>query len=453
MSVEPGELNLEAIREAAVSGDAARAAELVAKSRLEPTELRAVFGGMSTETAAGVLAQISDAAASETLLLLPPEQASAMLAELAPSRAAGLLASLPSDERADLLAVIESPKREAIASELPAPMRSESARLLQYPPDTAGGLMETEMLAHSASSTVRDVIRDLRANQQRYAALGVQYLYIVDEARRLVGVAPTRDLLLAPEDARLDSMARGEPVFVRDTASTQELADLFDTHSFLGVPVVEASGVLLGTVNRGDVTDSEQHQTEEQYRRSQGIVGGEELRSMPVMLRLRRRAAWLGVNLVLSLGGAGIIALRQGALAKALIAAAVLPVISATSGNAAMQAAAVSIRELTLGVLDPGAWRRVLWHEVILASMLALPLGLAIAVLARSWGAPGAIGVAVGTAMAANTLVAVGIGAICPLVLRRRRIDPALASGPISTTIADITGFGLTLTLVSLVEA
>ncbi len=428
----------------------AEAAALYQTADPDPDETRAFFGSLDSATAAAFVSAITDESkAREVLLWLPPEQVGPMIGELDPPVAAALIGQLPSDERADVLASLDDDARTAIQSQLPAEARADAAALLQYPPDTAGGLMETELLKFPTTTTVREAIRDLRSNQERYAQIGVQYIYLIGDNRRLAGVAPLRDLMLAPEDAPLATLIRREPATLRDTDDLHEVANAFDEHTFIALPVVDSNGVLLGVVNRADASESEQHQTEDQYRVSQGIVGGEELRSMPVALRLRRRTAWLGINLLLCLGGAAVIALHQETLAKAIVVAAVLPVVSATSGNAAMQAAAVSIRELTLGIIEPRTWRRVLAHELSLAVLMAIPLGLGVAALARLWGADWTIGAAVGGAMAINALVAIAIGAICPLVLRRFEVDPALASGPIATTMADVSGFALTLTLVA----
>jgi len=434
----------------AMAGPASIASHIVS-SDLDLDATRRVFGRLPRDSAAAVFAAMTDdARAREVLLWLPPEQSGPILSALEPARAAGLVAGLPSDERADLLAAVGHDARATIQSLLPADTQRDAARLLAYAPNTAGGLMETEFLAYPSGESVRSAIRDLRANQQRYAAIGVQYVYLLDEAKRLVGVAPVRDLMLSPEDAMLATLIKRPPASTLDTASLHDVALAFDEHPFLALPVVDGSGVLLGVINRADATQGEQEEAEDDYRVSQGIVGGEELRSMPMGTRVRRRGAWLGVNLVLCLGGAGVIAFFQDTLAKVIVVAAVLPVISATSGNAAMQAAAVSIRELTLGVIDPRAWRRVLMHELVLAALLALPLGGAVALLASLWGAGWMIGAAVGIAMAVNATIAVGIGAVCPLLLRRFNIDPALASGPISTTLADVSGFALTLSLVAI---
>lgn len=428
------------------------AQRLVARSELDPESVRSVFGPLSPESAAEAVAATADPArASDIVLWLPVEHSAAILAELEPAYAGEILARVPSNERADLLQALSAPARDAIRSVLPSTERTEADRLLCYAPDVAGGLMETEFLSYPVHATIRDAIRDLRANQQRYAAINVQYIYIRDDAGRLVGVAPIRDLMLSAEEATLDTLIKRTPAALLDTQPLAEVAAAFDQHPFLALPVVNSSGVMLGVVSRADATEGEQEAAEDDYRVSQGIVGGDELRSMPVGVRVRRRGAWLGVNLLLCLGGAAVIAAHEGTIAKVLVVAAVLPVISATSGNAAMQAAAVTIREMTLGVIDKGAWRRVLLHELGLAALLAVPLGTAVAVLAALWGAGWAIGGVIGLAMALNTAIAVGVGSVCPMALRRFGIDPALASGPICTTLVDVSGFALTLTMLALV--
>lgn len=415
---------------------------------IEPADARHLFGEMSAEEGAGLLEKVDRPRAAEVLLWLSPELAGSLLAGMRPASAAAVLGALPSDERADLLGGIpEGPRRE-IQGLLPELQRSESERLLRYPPDSAGGLMETELMVFPAGTTVGDVLRDIRAHQERYARMGVQYLYIVDSERRLRGVAPIRALVLAPEEAPVESPARAEPVTIRDTARTDEIADAFAEHPFVGLPVVDGQGRLLGAVNRADLREAIQLRAEEQFRLSQGIIGGEELRVMPLGVRFRRRAGWLGVNLVLCLAASAVVAANRETLAKALVVAALLPVISATSGNAAMQAAAVSIRELSLGMIDTREWRRVLANEVGLAGMLAGMLGGAVGLLGMAWGAAPTVAAAAMLAMALNTVLAISIGGVLPLALRRLSIDPALASGPLSTTVADVTGFTLVFTLV-----
>ncbi len=448
---EDATIDVRRLREHLSQERVSTAAAMYVAARPHPDQTRQLFSELTTAEGAALMAALTDETMSRAVLLwLPPDQAASIASEMTTASAARLIGGLPSDERADLLAAMEKRSRAAVHAAMPPEVRADTARLLKYSPDTAGGLMETECLTFPATATARDAIREIRAQQEKFSAIGVQYLYILDEGRRLLGVAPLRDLILAAEESVLASLVKRAPASVREHATMKDLSEAFEQHPFLALPVVSQDGLLLGVVTREDVRAGEHEEAEDDYRVSHGIVGGEELRSMPVGIRLRRRSMWLGVNLVLCLGGAAVIALHQDTLARALVVVAVLPVISATSGNAAMQAAAVSIRELTLGIIEPKSWRRVLVHELTLAVLVSAPLGVAVALLAAMWRAPMAIGVAVGVAMALNTLIAIGVGCVCPLLLRCLRVDPALASGPISTTLADVSGFALTLWLVSI---
>lgn len=415
----------------------------------DPSDARRIFAEAPPESIDELFTAASGVDAGRLLLWLVPQQAADLVARLPAKHAAAIIASLPSDERTDLLAALDPATQDAIELEMTAPQREEAARLMEFAPDSAGGLMETEYLAFPASALVQDAIRDIRTNQGRYAAFNIQYVYVIDRGGVLAGLVPVRDLLLAREEQPLAAIARGGTgiVMARADTSADDLADLFAQYGFLGLPVVDAQNRLLGVVNRADLLDRIEERTAEQFRRSQGIVGGEELRTMGVMRRTTRRLQWLGVNMVLCFGGAAVVALNQKTLADAIVLAAFLPVISAMSGNAAMQSATVTMRELTLGVIVPGSWRAVLVKESSLALTVGVLLGAGLGAVASLWGASWRIGVVVGGAMTVNTIMAVWLGSVVPLLLKRYRADPALASGPISTTLTDISGFSLTLLL------
>ena len=190
-------------------------------------------------------------------------------------------------------------------------------------------------------------------------------------------------------------------------------------------------------------------EADEVYRQSQGIVGGEELRSMSLGLRSRRRLAWLSVNIVLNVIAASVIAFHQETLEAVIALAVFLPIISDMSGCSGNQAVAVSMRELTLGVTRPRDLLHVLWKETAVGIVNGIALGLLIGIVAYIWKGNVWLGGVVGVALMANTVVAVCIGGSVPLILKGFRLDPALASGPILTTITDMCGFLLVLTLAS----
>jgi magnesium transporter len=171
---------------------------------------------------------------------------------------------------------------------------------------------------------------------------------------------------------------------------------------------------------------------------------------MPFLLRSRRRLAWLTINIGLNLIAASVIAAYQETLSAVIALAIFLPIISDMSGCSGNQAVAVSIRELTLGLVRPGEILRVLGKEIAVGVTNGVVLGAVIAAIAWGWQANPWLGAVVGAALAVNTVVAVVVGGTLPLVLERLRVDPALASGPVLTTLTDMCGFFLVLSLATL---
>jgi magnesium transporter len=206
-------------------------------------------------------------------------------------------------------------------------------------------------------------------------------------------------------------------------------------------------------IRRKNILEAENERTVQEHLQSQGIVGGDELRTMPVLLRSRRRLSWLSVNIFLNLIAASVIAFYQDTLSSVIALAVFLPIISDMSGCTGNQAVAVSMRELSLGIVKPGEILRVWFQEIKLGLINGLVLGLLIGLTAFLWKGNIYLGLIVGGALAINTLVAVSIGGTVPVILKKMNIDPALASGPILTTVTDMIGFLLALGFATLALA
>ncbi len=169
------------------------------------------------------------------------------------------------------------------------------------------------------------------------------------------------------------------------------------------------------------------------------------MRTLPLPVRAFRRLSWLSINIVLNVIAASVIALYQETLAAVIALAVFLPIISDMSGCSGNQAVAVSLRELTLGLVRPYELLRVLLKEAAVGVINGLLLGLLLGAVAWAWKGNLYLGLVVGGALAVNTLVAVMLGGMIPLILRGMKMDPALASGPILTTVTDMFGFFLAL--------
>jgi magnesium transporter len=182
-----------------------------------------------------------------------------------------------------------------------------------------------------------------------------------------------------------------------------------------------------------------------------GIVGGDELRTMPVSLRTGRRLVWLTANVLLNLIAVSVIGFYEDTIAAVVSLAIFLPLISDMGGNAGVQAIAVSIRELTLGLIKPHELMWVMLKEASVGILCGIALGLLVGVAGYVWQRNAYLGLIVGVAMMLNTLVATVAGGVMPMVLKRLKMDPSLAAGPLLTTITDMSGFFFVLSLATAV--
>ncbi|MDA1016055.1 MAG: magnesium transporter [Planctomycetota bacterium] len=278
----------------------------------------------------------------------------------------------------------------------------------------------------------------------------VQYGYVCNETNHLTGVLRLRDLLLAKRATPISALMIREPHSMRDTATLDEVIAFFDGHHFIGVPVVDDAGRLRGVVQRAAVDGARHDRHDRNFLKTQGIIGGEEIRTMPLLLRSRRRLAWLSINIVLNVMAASVIAVFQDTLSAVIALAVFLPIISDMSGCSGNQAVAVSLRELSLGLVRAEELFRVWRKEIAVGLLNGLALGFLVGCVAMLWKGNPNLGLVVGLALFLNTMVAVSIGGIVPLVLKRFNVDPAIASGPILTTVTDMCGFLFVLGIASL---
>ncbi|MDH4107457.1 MAG: magnesium transporter [Gammaproteobacteria bacterium] len=394
---------------------------------------------------AELLAAIEPSLAAEIITDIPEQPAVDLFESLTPEAAASIMRELDSDVQADLLREIDDDDASAILAQLEPFELSEAQALAEFDPETAGGVMHTQLFSFSTRSTVRDVLNRLVSDEEDFERYRGQHPYVIDEIGRLVGVISLRNLLLSDRNRPLTAIMT-EPISVPTFASFEELAEIFDENEFLGLPVVDPEGVLVGAISRADLAEAVQDRSDIDQLRARGIIE-DELRSMPLMVRSKRRLAWLSLNIVLNIIAASVIAMYEDTLAAVIALAVFLPIVSDMSGCSGNQAVAVSLRELTLGVIEPEEYLRVWRKEAAVGLINGIALGILLGIAAWIWKGNPYLSLVVGSALALNTLVAVSIGGTVPLALRYFKVDPAVASGPILTTITDMVGFFLVLSL------
>jgi len=353
-----------------------------------------------------------------------------MLEDLSHAHAAALVDEMDSDEQADVLAEVEPATAEAIRERMSPEEADDARQLMAYAEDTAGGLMITEYLAYPADQDVERVRQDLRDHADAYNEYEVRYLYAVDAHGRLVGAVPMRNLVMTQRGRPLSSAAMvTDIVTVGVGDSLEDVEDLFDRIDLMAVPVLDPSGKLVGVVRRAAVQEAISEQAKESLAKFGGIIGGEELRSMKLRDRAIRRLMFLVPIMGLLLVSATIIALFEDTVHRIPILAAFLPVVAGICGSGGGQAVAVSMREVSLGLIKPGDFRMVLMKEAGVAVINGLLLGAVLFFVSWVWKGDLWLAVALGAAIPMVLLVAKCVGGTVPVILRGIGIDPAMASG------------------------
>ncbi|MDE4174220.1 magnesium transporter [Phaeobacter sp. PT47_59] len=435
-----------AIRAAIAENDAARLAELL--DPLPYSEALRELLSLSPEERDSVLALVPSELAAELIEEAPDEMAAELVERLEPERAAEILEELDSDVQADVIAEMDVEDAEAVLSEMDAEDAADIRKLAAYDYDCAGGLMMAEVFRFSDADTVGKVLRALASEEDDFERYRGQHPYITDEGGRPVGVVSLRGLLTAKRSAPLTDIMT-VPLTVNVDTPLDQLEDIFDEHPFLGVPVVDAEGILVGVVSRSALAEAVLERSESESLKRQGVVG-DELRSMPLWLRSRRRLAWLSANIVLNIIAASVISAYEETLTAVIALAIFLPMVSDMSGCSGNQAVGVTMRELSLGLVRPIDAMRVWLKEVSVGVINGIALGVLIGMVAWIWKGNPALGVVIGAALALNTILAVSIGGVVPLLLKRVGQDPAAASGPLLTTITDMAGFFFVLSFATL---
>ena len=417
---------------------------------LSSQEIVHSLGHLNRRDQLKLLTLLSPEEAADVMEEIPDFQAEDIIEDMETVDAAAILNEMTSDKQADLFLQLDEKEAQAILAEMKPEEAADVRLLMNYDPDTAGGMMITEFLTFIENLTVRQVTETLRKNAREYQDYHIKYIYVHTSKNKFAGVLQMRDLLLADQATQLSEIVMRDVKTVTPESTLDELIIFFDTYDFYGVPVVNEDNQLLGVVLRKILLEARTEQSALEHLETQGIVGGDELRTMPVLLRSGRRLSWLSVNILLNILAASVIAMHQDVLSSVIALAVFLPIISDMSGCTGNQAVAVSMRELSLGVVKPAEALRVWYQEISVGLINGVVLGILIGLAAWLWKGNVYLGLVVGSALTLNTLVAVSLGGTVPLVLKRFGVDPALASGPILTTITDMFGFFLALTFASL---
>jgi magnesium transporter len=415
--------------------DLATVAEALPRDHVAP-----FLSSLPVERAADVLEYLNEDLRTEVLETMSARQAAELVTEMTP------------DDRADALEDLEEESAEEILSEIPAAERAETEKLLAYEPDTAGGLMTTEFVSVSEETPVDEALAAVRriARSERREAMNA--IYTTDSAGRLQGVMSLRELLAAPEGAKVSDIAWEEVQTVPVTADREEVARLTREYDLVAVPVVDESGVIQGVVTVDDVIDALVEEHTEDVQRFGGMEALDEpYTQIGFFSMIAKRAPWLAALFVSEMLTTSAMGHFQDELAHAVVLALFIPLIISSGGNSGSQATSLIIRALALGEIRLRDWWKVALRELPSGLLLGLILGLLGITRILLWQHlgimtyphPNMLALTIGVALIGVVAFGSLAGAMLPFVLQRLGFDPASASAPFVATLVDVTGLSI----------
>lgn len=394
---------------------------------LEPAEVRKLFEIL-----------FSARRAEKTLKELPPELLPDILALIDDERVARLIARADPDDAVTFIDSLPEQRREAVMSLLDPERRDEVRELISYPEGTVGRIMNTDFMALPPSTTAQGAIDKIR---ERGELESFFYLYVVDDANKLVGVVPIRNLVIAPPDRTLSEMMIAEPIHADVFMDQEAAARLVAKYELLALPIVDEGGHLEGIITVDDVIDIINEESTEDMYKMAGLAEEDRVFT-PVARSVRMRLPWTIVNLLTATLAASVVGFFEGTLHELIALVTFMPIIAGVGGNGATQTATVIIRAIALGELEfASAWKAVV-KQVSVNICLGLAAGAVIATAALLWKGNPFLGLVLAGAMIINLGLVAGLsGAVIPLMLQALKFDPALGSGIVVTCLTDAFGF------------
>ncbi|MDI1251885.1 magnesium transporter [Thermomonas sp.] len=384
----------------------------------------------------------------EVLVHVGDEVREGLIADMDPDELIAAVEDLDIDDLADLVEDLPDTVIHEVLKSMDRENRERLEQVLSYDEDSAGRLMNPDVVTVRADTTVDVVLRYLRLRAE--LPDHTDHLYVVNRRHQLIGWVALQSLVTCDTHTPINALIDSDLSAISVEASAEQVAREFSDHDWISAPVVDENNILLGRITIDDVVDIIREQAEHQALGAAGLDEDEDLFS-PVARATRRRLLWLGINLATAFLAASVVG-RFAATIQQIVALAVLmPIVAGMGGNAGTQVLALVIRGLALGQLGATNLNVLIWKEVRVAALNGIALGTALGGIVWLWFGQWPLALVIASALTINLLSAALAGVMVPVTLKRLGFDPALAGGVILTTVTDVMGFLSFLGLATLV--
>lgn len=412
-----------------------------------------IFQQLSASERLACFTKLDEEKAADVIEYLPPQLQVEILGDIDETLASRLISKLPHDEAADVLGDMEEDETKIYLEKLPEKFSSEIKELLTYNEDTAGGIMTPLVLTVMYSMSVKDALDTIRIKAEK-ENMELYYVYVVDKHNHLLGVVSLRDLLTTPVDLSISDIMTKDIVKVQVDDYQGHIADIFMKYQFNALPVVDMYNHLKGIVTWDDVQDIVEEETTDEILTSSGIVtdlgdDDDDILTGSLAHSIKARIPWLFITLIGEFVAVSITNKYDKTFTALPVIAAFMPLLAGLGGNIGTQSITLMVRGMSTGQVSLSTG----WHHIIRETVTGLSIGfifgLLVTLVTWGWQHNLELGVIVGVAMSLNMTIATMIGTCTPLILKKLKFDPAVASGPVIATTIDVIGLAVYLTLVT----
>ena len=393
---------------------------------LPPDKRMVVWGLVDAEDDGEVLVHVGD------------EVRESLIADMDQDELVAAVEDLDIDDLADLVEDLPDAVIEQLLRSMDRDNRERLEQVLSYPEDTAGRLMNPDVVTVRADTTVDVVLRFLRLRGE--LPEHTDHLYVVNRRHQLMGWVALQDLVTREPATPINKLIDDELDSIHVADSAEHVARQFSDNDWVSAPVVDDGNVLLGRITVDDVIDIIREQAEHQALSAAGLDEDEDLFS-PIKRAVRGRVVWLGINLLTAFMAAFVIGRFEATLEQVVALAVLMPIVAGIGGNAAVQVLTLMVRGLALGQVGASNARILLWKEARVALINGLLIGSLVGLVALVWFGDWVLSLVIFAALVINFCSAALAGVLLPLLLKRMRVDPAVAGTVVVTAVTDIMGF------------
>ncbi len=417
-------------------------------SEMHPFEIANILRGMNDGKFGQAIKIVPKELVGDVALTLPDRYFEDIIKNLSVDELSQALSELESDDQLEFMQELENVD-ENVASQvfeaLAEDDKKEIAQLQKYEEDEAGAYMQLEVFTAHADEIVQNVIKRFARLRKENELENIQNLFIVDDSDKLLYTVGLDDLLIFDFSKTIEENIRKsdeffEPIKTYDREDIKKVVELFKQYDVSVMPVVNEESVLLGRITSDDIYDLiNEHATEQMYNLAG--VDDEAEEDEDILKAGRKRAYWLGINLLTAIAASLVIGIFESTINSMVALAVLMPIVASMGGNAGTQTLTVVVRQLALGEISQGDAFRSIKKEVAISLMNGLIFALVMGTIAWAWFNLPMLGIVIGLSMIINLFMAGFFGAVIPLVLKWLKIDPAIGSAVILTTVTDVVGF------------